>query len=54
MIWVPDALSALKKDVPFFVRPAVRRKVEAMASAAGENEVTLAFYLMAKSSMAPK
>ena len=54
MIWLPDALRSLKKDVPFFVRPAVRRKVEAMASAAGENEVTLAFYLMAKSSMAPK
>ena len=32
MDWQPDALAALKKDVPFFVRPAVRKRVEAMAS----------------------
>ena len=54
MTWLSDALTALKKDVPFFVRPAVRKKVEAMAEAAGEVEVSLDFYLKAKSSMAPK
>ncbi|MGB0875019.1 MAG: protochlorophyllide oxidoreductase, partial [Synechococcus sp.] len=29
MDWQPEALEALKKDVPFFVRPAVRKRVEA-------------------------
>ena len=53
MDWQPDALAALKKDVPFFVRPAVRKRVEAMASAEGRSEIDLGFYQSAKQAMAP-
>ena len=49
----PDALAALKKDVPFLVRPAVRKRVEAMADSEGRSEIELGFYLSAKQSMAP-
>ena len=54
MDWQSEALTALKQDVPFFVRPAVRRRVETMALEAGHSEVDLAFYRDAKASMAPK
>jgi hypothetical protein len=54
MNWSPEALEALKKDVPFFVRPAVRKRVESMASEAGHGEISLEFYQQAKASMAPK
>ena len=54
MNWQSDALTALKQDVPFFVRPAVRRRVESMALDAGRTDVCLAFYRAAKASMAPK
>jgi hypothetical protein len=54
MDWQPEALTALKKDVPFFVRPAVRRRVESMAMEAGRADVCLDFYREAKASMAPK
>ena len=47
-------LAALKKDVPFFVRPAVRKRVEAMAEQAGVDLIELEFYSQAKASMAPK
>ena len=53
MDWQPDALAALKKDVPFFVRPAVRRRVESMAAEAGHQQVALAFYADAKARMSP-
>ena len=53
MDWQPDASAALKKDVPFFVRPAVRKRVEAMADSEGRSEIDLGFYLSAKQSMAP-
>jgi len=53
MDWQPDALAALKKDVPFFVRPAVRRRVESMAAEAGHQQVELAFYADAKARMSP-
>ena len=53
MNWQTDALAALKKDVPFFVRPAVRKRVEAMADSEGRSEIDLGFYLSAKQSMAP-
>ena len=52
--WQPDAQDALKKDVPFFVRPAVRKRVEAMAAEAGLDLIELDFYSKAKASMAPK
>ena len=54
MDWQPEALTALKKDLPFFVRPAVRRRVESMAMEAGRADVCLDFYREAKASMAPK
>ena len=54
MDWLDKAQAALKKDVPFFVRPAVRRRVESMASEAGLNVVDLEFYLEARAAMAPK
>ena len=53
MDWQPEALAALKKDVPFFVRPAVRQRVEAMASSEGRSDIDLAFYQDAKQAMAP-
>ena len=53
MDWHPDALAALKKDVPFFVRPAVRKRVESMAAEAGLSLIEPGFYLQAKARMAP-
>ena len=53
MNWQSDALTALKQDVPFFVRPAVRRRVESMALEAGRTDVCLDFYREAKASMGP-
>ena len=53
MDWQPDALAALKKDVPFFVRPAVRKRVEAMADSEGRADIDLGFYQSAKQAMAP-
>ena len=53
MDWTPEALNALKKDVPFFVRPAVRQRVEAMAREVNRDDIDLAFYLQAKQAMAP-
>ena len=54
MNWHPEAQVALKKDVPFFVRPAVRKRVESMAADAGLILIDLQFYTEAKASMAPK
>ena len=54
MEWQEEALKALKQDVPFFVRPAVRRRVEAMALEAGRSEVDLELYPEAKANMGPK
>ena len=54
MDWHADAQAALKKDVPFFVRPAVRKRVESMAAEAGVDLIELEFYSQAKASMAPK
>ena len=54
MDWNDDALAALKKDVPFFVRPAVRRRVESMATEENRESIDLSFYQQAKASMGPK
>ena len=54
MDWNDDALAALKKDVPFFVRPAVRRRVESMAAEGNRQSIDLNFYQQAKASMGPK
>ena len=53
MDWQADALAALKKDVPFFVRPAVRKRVEAMAGSEDSSAIDLAYYQSAKQAMAP-
>ena len=49
MDWQPAPLPL--KDVPFFVRPAVRRRVESIAADAGHQQVELAFYADAKARM---
>ena len=54
MHWNDDALAALKKDVPFFVRSAVRRRVESMAAEERRQCVDLSFYQQAKASMGPQ
>ena len=54
MDWNDDALAALKEDVPFFVRPAVRRRVESMAADENRPSIDLSFYQQAKASMGPK
>ena len=54
MQWNDDAQASLKKDVPFFVRPAVRKRVEVMARDAGLDEISQAFYQEARDQMAPK
>jgi hypothetical protein len=45
--WTPEAESKLK-EVPFFVRPAVRRRIEVLAQEAGLSTVDLPFYEQAK------
>jgi hypothetical protein len=54
MQWNDDAQASLKKDVPFFVRPAVRKRVEAMAQDAGLDQISVEFYWDARDKMAPK
>ncbi|SBO43629.1 PCP reductase family protein [Cyanobium sp. NIES-981] len=47
MEWTSEAENRLK-EVPFFVRPAVRRRIEAMAAEAGVQPIDEAFYAMAR------
>ena len=47
MQWSAEAESRLK-EVPFFVRPVVRRRIETLASEAGLAEVSEAFFEQAK------
>ena len=54
MNWQEDAQASLRKDVPFFVRGAVKKRVEMMATEAGLATIDLIFYKQAKDSMAPK
>jgi hypothetical protein len=53
MQWSVDAESRLK-EVPFFVRPVVRRRIETLASEAGLAEVNAAFYEQAKAQFGEK
>ncbi len=53
MNWHPDAEAKLK-EVPFFVRPAVRKRIEAMAKEAGLADVDAAFYDQAKAQFGQK
>jgi len=53
MNWHPDAEAKLK-EVPFFVRPAVRRRIESMAQESGRSEVDAPFYEQAKAQFGQK
>ncbi len=45
--WTEDAKTALK-EIPFFVRPAARKKIELFAQDAGITEITVDVYQQAK------
>jgi hypothetical protein len=47
MDWTPDAEKELKK-VPFFVRPAARKKIQQFAQDKGEDVITVQIYEEAK------
>jgi hypothetical protein len=47
MQWTSAAEQRLK-EVPFFVRPAVRRRIETMAAEAGLPQIDEAFYAEAR------
>jgi hypothetical protein len=53
MNWSAEAEAKLK-EIPFFVRPAVRKRIEAMASESGLNGIDLAFYEDAKARFGQK
>jgi hypothetical protein len=53
MNWSPEAEAKLK-EIPFFVRPAVRKRIEALASEEGHNAIDLAFYEAAKARFGQK
>ena len=53
MNWSPEAEAKLK-EIPFFVRPAVRKRIESLATDAGLNLVELAFYEEAKAKFGQK
>jgi hypothetical protein len=53
MDWQPDAEQRLK-EVPFFVRPMVRKRIESLAAQAGLNAVDAAFYEQAKAQFGEK
>ena len=54
MQWNPDSQESLNKDVPFFVRRAVRKRIETMAQDAALEQISQAFYQEARDQMAPK
>ncbi len=45
--WTPEAETKLK-EIPFFVRPAARRKIEQFAREAGQKTITVEIYQQAK------
>ena len=53
MTWTDDA-EALLKEVPFFVRPAVRKKIEGLAREAGRDTIDAPFYIEAKARFGQK
>jgi hypothetical protein len=53
MTWNDEAEAKLK-EVPFFVRPAVRKRIEAMAREAGLETIDAAFYAQAKAQFGQK
>ncbi len=53
MNWSTEAEAKLK-EIPFFVRPAARKRIEAMAEEAGLSCIELAFYEEAKAKFGQK
>ena len=53
MNWSAQAESRLK-EVPFFVRPMVRKRIESLANEAGLGEIDEAFYEQAKAQFGQK
>lgn len=47
MEWTPEAEAKLK-EIPFFVRPAARKKIEKFVTEKGETLITVELYLEAK------
>jgi hypothetical protein len=47
MKWPPEAQARLK-EIPFFVRPAARKKIEKYAQEQGHNQITEEIYEAAK------
>ena len=45
--WTPEAKARLK-EIPFFVRPAARKKIERFAQEAGTLKITIEVYEQAK------
>lgn len=45
--WTAEAEARLK-EIPFFVRPAARKKIEKFAQAAGATQITVEIYEQAK------
>jgi hypothetical protein len=48
MNWTTEAEAKLK-EIPFFVRPAARKKIEKLAEEMGASEINIDIYLQAKS-----
>lgn len=53
MNWQPEAEQSLK-EVPFFVRPMVRKRIESLATEAGLTTIDLSFYEQAKAKFGEK
>ncbi len=47
MEWTPEAETKLK-EIPFFVRPAARKKIEKFAADLGVEQITIEIYDQAK------
>jgi hypothetical protein len=53
MEWTTEAEARLK-EIPFFVRPAARKKIEKFAQAAGAPQITVEIYEQAKQQFGSK
>ena len=53
MTW-SDAAQQRLKEIPFFVRPAVRKRIEKLAAEAGLAQIDEAFYEQAKAQFGQK
>jgi hypothetical protein len=51
--WTTEAEAKLK-EIPFFVRPAARKKIEKFAQAQGVNEISAEIYDLAKQQFGQK